>query len=153
MEVYERLLVEDTKDFFRTIQKYNWAFTFVMQGTKTAFSHGPCAYQGASACFCAPGIPGIPGSPGPAGPAGVVGPPGPQGTMGPGPHVTQGSTGPAGPPGVKGEAGEKGSQGPPGTLEGNWKQCVFKILEDAKDTGLIAVCVSLHQSRQRAVFA
>lgn len=71
----------------------------------------------------------------------------------PGPHVTQGSTGPAGPPGAKGEAGEKGAQGPPGTLEGHWKQCVFKNLNDGKDTGLIVVCVSLHQSRQWAVYA
>ena len=46
---------------------------------------------------------------------------------------------------LKGDAGDKGSQGapglrgPPGALGGNWKQCVFKNLNEGKDTGLIKV--------------
>ena len=57
----------------------------------------------------------------------------------------QGSTGRQGPRGTKGDAGDKGSQGapglrgPPGALGSNWKQCVFKNLNDGKDTGLIKV--------------
>ncbi|KAL9975628.1 hypothetical protein ACROYT_G012811 [Oculina patagonica] len=135
-------------------------------GTQQFPPYGPCGY---GACFCAPGILGIPGSPGPAGPAGITGSPGPQGSTGPrgdkgdagkqgsegppgpkGPPGTlgsQGSRGPAGPRGAKGDAGKKGSQGPPGSqgapgvLGSNWKQCVFKNLNDGKDTGLIKECV------------
>ena len=57
----------------------------------------------------------------------------------------QGSTGRQDPRGTKGDAGDKGSQGapglrgPPGALGGNWKQCVFKNLNEGKDTGLIKV--------------
>ncbi|KAL9975826.1 hypothetical protein ACROYT_G013031 [Oculina patagonica] len=119
--------------------------------TQPTSPYGPCGY---GACFCAPGIPGIPGSPGPAGPAGVSGSPGPQGPTGPrgdkgdaGKQGSEGPGGPAGPRGAKGDPGEKGSQGPPGpqgpqgTLGANWKQCVFKNLNEQKDTGLIKECV------------
>ncbi|KAL9975773.1 hypothetical protein ACROYT_G012967 [Oculina patagonica] len=90
-------------------------------------------------CCCAPGIPGIPGSPGSAGPAGAAGSPG-----GPGP---QGPLGPAGPAGDKGDAGSIGPQGPPGpqgpsgNAGRNWKQCVFKNLNNAIDTGMIKECL------------
>ncbi|KAL9975834.1 hypothetical protein ACROYT_G013040 [Oculina patagonica] len=104
-----------------------------------------------SHCCCAPGIPGIPGSPGPAGSAGAAGSPGPQGAMGPrgdqGYDGKPGSQGPKGPQGTKGDAGNKGSQGPPGppgtasSCRKNWKQCVFKNLNDEKDTGLIKECI------------
>ena len=84
----------------------------------------------------------------------------PQGPTGPrrdqgydGKQGRQGLPGPAGPPGAKGDAGDKEPRGPPGTSGSNWKQCVFKTLNDAKDTGLIKVCVSLYQSRQWAMYA
>ena len=63
----------------------------------------------------------------------------------------QGSTGRQGPRGTKGDTGDKGSQGapglrgPPGALGSNWKQCVFKNLNDGKDTGLIKVFQFLFQ--------
>ena len=67
----------------------------------------------------------------------------------------QGKTGPQGPPGDKGPAGvkgeegakgEPGAQGPPGQKGEldpmpfkNWKECVWKNLNDGKDSGLIKV--------------
>ena len=39
----------------------------------------------------------------------------------------------------KGNQGAPGLWGPPGALGSNWKQCVFKNLNDDKDTGLIKV--------------
>ena len=56
-------------------------------------------------------------------------------------------TGPKAPRGAKGDSGSKGSQGspgpqgPPGALGSNWKQCVWKNLNDGRDTGLIKVNV------------
>ncbi|XP_078367976.1 uncharacterized protein LOC144651830 [Oculina patagonica] len=127
------------------------------KGPQATSPYGACVH---SHCCCAPGIPGIPGSPGPAGPAGVAGSPGPQGSMGPrgdqgydgkpgsqgSPGLTgpQGLTGLVGPQGTKGNAGDQGPpgiQGSPGTLRANWKQCVFKNLNEEKDTGLIKDCV------------
>jgi len=120
-------------------------------GTHQFPPHGPCGY---GACFCAPGIPGMSGNPGPSGPAGIAGSPGPQGSTGPrgdkgdaGKPGSEGLQGPKGPRGTKGDAGNKGSQGPPGpkglpgTLGSNWKQCVWKNINDGKDTGLIKECV------------
>ena len=139
-------------------------FFLLTQGTHPYPPYGLCAY---GAPFGAPGIPGIPGSPGPAGPTGIAGPPGPRGSTGPqgdkgnagkpgnqglpgqqghsGKMGPQGSTGRQGPRGTKGVAGDKGSQGAPGlqglpgALGTNWKQCVFKNLNEGKDTGLIKV--------------
>ncbi len=82
---------------------------------------------------------------GPRGDQGYDGKPGSQGP--PGNMGSQGPTGPVGPQGIKGDVGDKGSQGPPGsqglpdTWRGNWKQCVFKNLNDDRDTGLIKVIV------------
>jgi len=90
----------------------------------------PCGY---GACFCAPGVPGIPGSPGPAGAAGIAGSSGPQGSTGP-----RGEKGDAGKPGSKGTPGPKG---PSGAMGSNWKQCVWKNMNEGKDTGLIKECV------------
>lgn len=88
------------------------------------------------------------------GPRGDRGYDGKQGGQGPpGPKGTQGATGPAGPPGAKRHAGYKDLQVPPGTLGSNWKQCVFKNLNDDKDTGLIKVCVNLYQLRQWVLYA
>ena len=76
----------------------------------------------------------MPGSPGPAGPTGVAGLPGPRGC-----------TGNKGDEGKAGSQGLPGPQGPPG-LGGNWKQCVFKNLNEGKDTGLIKVNIELTSS-------
>ena len=112
-------------------------------------SNGACGHSHCMHCSCAPGIPGIPGSPGPAGPAGVAGSPGPRGQAGdkgdagtPGTPGTPGSTGREGPQGAAGDKGSQGApgpQGPPGTLGSNWKQCVFKNLNDDRDSGLVKV--------------
>ena len=51
---------------------------------------------------------------------------------------SQGTTGKAGPRGTKGDVGNTESQGPPGTLTSNWKRCVWKNINDGKDTGLIS---------------
>ena len=47
----------------------------------------------------------------------------------------QGKTGPQGPPGDNGPAGQKGEHGPMPFK--NWKECVWKNLNDDKDSGLI----------------
>ena len=88
-------------------------------------------------------------STGPQGDKGNAGKPGNQGLPGQQGHSgkmgPQGSTGRQGPRGTKGVAGDKGSQGAPGlqglpgALGTNWKQCVFKNLNEGKDTGLIKV--------------
>ncbi|XP_015753054.1 PREDICTED: collagen alpha-1(XVII) chain-like [Acropora digitifera] len=118
---------------------------------------------GQTSCVCAAGIPGIPGIPGPAGPAGAAGSHGnrgPEGPMGPrgskgdegaqGRRGFQGATGLSGPTGARGDRGEKGArgpQGPPGPrgadglLVKNWKQCVYKDLNDQRDSGLIKECL------------
>ncbi|XP_015753124.1 PREDICTED: collagen triple helix repeat-containing protein 1-like isoform X1 [Acropora digitifera] len=118
---------------------------------------------GQTSCACAAGIPGIPGIPGPAGPAGAAGSHGnrgPKGLMGPrgskgdegargrrGVQGLKGATGLSGPTGARGGRGEKGAQGPPGPrgadglLVKNWKQCVYKNLNDGRDTGLIKECL------------
>ena len=113
----------------------------------------------------------MPGNPGPSGPAGIAGSPGPLGSTGPRgekgdagkpgsegapgpkgppcPKGPQGSSGKAGPRGAKGDVGNTGSQGPPGlnglpgALGSNWKQCVWKNIDDDKDTGLIKVNIEL----------
>ena len=110
-------------------------FSFRIQSSQTAAPSGPC---GQGTCPCSPGIPGIPGIPGPAGPAGVAGATGNQGPQGP--------SGAAGPPGNKGDAGPQGPQGlqgPSGFLWRNWKQCVYKNMNEGKDTGLITVNIEI----------
>ena len=77
-------------------------------------------------------IRGPPGHPGPKGHPGHPGPPGRPGQ--PGNVGPQGSPGPQGQPGPEGPAGP---QGPP--MESNWKQCVYKDLDQEKDIGLIVV--------------
>ncbi|XP_044173807.1 collagen triple helix repeat-containing protein 1-like [Acropora millepora] len=132
-------------------------------GNKTIPQQMSC---GQTSCACAAGIPGVPGIPGPAGPAGAVGSPGSRGPKGPvglrgskgdegargrrGVRGLKGATGFSGPTGARGGRGEKGArgpQGPPGfrgadeMLVKNWKQCVYKNLNDQKDTGLIKECI------------
>ena len=59
--------------------------------------------------------------------------------------MTLGTIRTRGPTGNKGEQGARGIQGPPGTpgsaaaLRSNWKQCVFKSINDHRDSGLIKV--------------
>ena len=76
-----------------------------------------------------PGSPGIPGRDGRDGREGAKG--------------DQGIPGKTGPPGQKGERGESGLNGTPGNpgllAFKNWKECVWKNIDDGKDNGLIKV--------------
>ena len=72
-----------------------------------------------------PGMPGRRGVPGPKGATGLSGPTGARESRG-----EKGTEGRPGPPGPKGADG---------LLLKNWKQCVYKNLNDDKDTGLIKV--------------
>ncbi|CAH3136452.1 unnamed protein product [Porites lobata] len=76
---------------------------------------------------------GIPGRPGPAGPSGKQGP---KGTKGP-----TGNKGDKGTQGFKGRHRTLGTSGSSGTLRSNWKQCVFKSINDNRDNGLIKECI------------
>ena len=90
-----------------------------------------------------PGPNGGTGSTGPAGPSGSKGDAGPPGSQGPpGP---KGPQGPSGQAGKKGDTGPPGSQGPsgpkgaPGSFTRHWKQCVFKNLNEGRDSGLVKI--------------
>ena len=86
----------------------------------------------------AKGDQGIPGKTGPQGPPGPSGNPGVNGNDG-----AKGERGAQGPPGQKGERGESGLSGTPGNpglmAFKNWKECVWKNINDDKDQGLIKV--------------
>ncbi len=85
----------------------------------------------------AKGDQGNPGKTGPQGPPGLKGTPGINGTDG-----AKGEPGVQGPPGQKGQRGESGKSGISGTLGAksfNWKECVWKNLNDDRDSGLIKV--------------
>ena len=60
-----------------------------------------------------------------------------------GPEGSKGSQGPVGPPGKmgpKGNQGDKGEQGPSAVVpQRNWKQCVWRKLNEGRDYGLIKV--------------
>ena len=105
-----------------------------------------CSKSSSFCCACQPGTHGKPGSPGIPERDGLDGRDGNQGIPG--------RTGPVGPPGLQGPKGEPGIQGPsghkgergesgaPGTglmFPKNWKECVWKDLNDDKDHGLIKV--------------
>ena len=89
------------------------------------------------------GSPGNHGREGPMGPRGSKGEEGVRGHSGS--KGSQGTPGKVGKPGSKGEAGSQGLPGPPGpkgaeaSFVRNWKQCVFKNLNDETDNGLIKV--------------
>ena len=108
------------------------------------------------------GSPGSHGAEGPMGPRGIKGDEGARGRQGPsGPNGNKGEAGPPGPKGPhgpsgsagshgnKGDTGARGSQGlpgpkgAPGSFARNWKQCVFKNLDENKDSGLIKVKTQL----------
>jgi len=110
------------------------------------------------------GMPGMPGLPGPQGPVGrdgikgQTGDKGSQGTLGPkGEKGNEGPRGKSGPPGmigIKGAPGIVGDQGikgdkgmkgesvtsPSAVPQNNWKQCVWKNLNDDRDSGKIKDC-------------
>ena len=84
-----------------------------------------------------PGTNGGTGSAGPAGKRGSKGDAGPPGLKGPqGPSGQAGKKGDTGPPGSQGPSGPKGA---PGSFTRNWKQCVFKNLNEGRDSGLVKV--------------
>ncbi|CAH3024853.1 unnamed protein product [Porites evermanni] len=109
--------------------------------------------QSPSFCYGGCGIPGMPGKHGTPGAPGRDGRDGRDGAKGD--QGLQGKTGPQGPPGDKGPAGvkgkegakgEPGAQGPPGQIWElgpmpfkNWKECVWKNVNDNRDSGLIKV--------------
>ena len=74
----------------------------------------------------------------PRGPPGVMGPAGVNGKDG-----AKGELGAQGPPGQKGERGGTGASGKPGTSGAmpfkNWKECVWKNMNEGKNNGLIKV--------------
>ena len=107
---------------------------------------GPSGRRGTS------GPKGAQGPPGPPGPTGKRGKAGARGNQGPpGPKGPQGSSGPPGSRGNKGNVGARGIQGPPGpkgalgSAVRNWKQCVFKKLNDDRDSGLVKVNAQLQK--------
>ena len=79
----------------------------------------------------------------------------------------QGKTGPQGPPGDKGPAGvkgkegakgEPGAQGPPSQIWElgpmpfkNWKECVWKNVNDDRDSGLIKVSRAFAIDRHKII--
>ena len=102
-----------------------------------------CFKPSSFCCACQPGTHGKPGTPGIPGRYGRDGRDGNQGPVG--------ITGPAGLPGLQGIKGETGVQGPRGQKgergdvatglmsHKNWKECVWKNLNEDKDNGLIKV--------------
>ena len=91
-----------------------------------------------------PGAPGRDGREGRDGRDGAKGDQGLQGKTGPqgppgdkGPAGVKGEEGAKGEPGAKGSSGQKGEPGPMPFK--NWKECVWKNLNDGKDNGLIKV--------------
>ena len=106
------------------------------------------------------GSPGVPGRDGRDGREGRDGAKGDQGL--------QGKTGPQGPPGNIGSSGvkgQKGAKGEPGTqgptdqkgLTGqmppkNWKECVWKNVNDGQDSGLIKVSCTKRVKDTQQIF-
>ena len=107
-------------------------------------------------------MPGKHGTPGASGRDGRDGRDGAKGDQG-----LQGKTGPQGPPGDKGPAGvkgkegakgEPGAQGPPGQIWElgpmpfkNWKECVWKNVNDNRDSGLIKVSRAFAIDRHKII--
>ncbi|KAL9975689.1 hypothetical protein ACROYT_G012880 [Oculina patagonica] len=107
---------------------------------------------GAAGTHGKPGSPGVPGRDGRDGREGAKGDQGSPGKTGPqGPPGSKGTRGDKGEPGVQGPPGQKGQRGESGTSGSsntpgaityrNWKECVWKNLNDGKDNGLIKDCV------------
>ena len=85
-----------------------------------------------------PGRDGRDGREGAKGDQGIPGKTGPQGP--PGPSGKPGANGKDGAKGERGESGLNGTPGNPGLMAfKNWKECVWKNINDDKDQGLIKV--------------
>jgi len=126
---------------------------------KSASTHGFPGIPGSNGM---PGMPGIPGPQGPQGRDGVKGQTGDKGSQGllgergekgnegprgksgpPGKMGIKGSRGIAGDQGIKGDKGEKGESvtSPSSAMpQTNWKQCVWKNLNDDRDSGKVKDC-------------
>ena len=110
---------------------------------------GPQGQQGRDGAKGEPGVKGprgITGTRGQKGNPGSLGKNGAPGMMGiKGDKGHEGSRGSSGPPGIKGVKGEQGSKGEKGEIvnsavsQTNWKQCVWKNLNDDRDSGKIKV--------------
>lgn len=137
---------------------------FYFPSQKSVSTHGFPGIPGSNGM---PGMPGIPGPQGPSGRDGTKGQTGDKGSRGmlgqKGERGNEGPRGKSGPPGmmrmkgasgivgdqgVKGDKGEKGESvtGPSSAVsQTNWKQCVWKNLNDDRDSGKIKVRIgSLH---------
>ena len=80
-----------------------------------------------------------------------------QGKTGPqGPRGDKGLTGSEGPAGAKGDRGPRGPPGPKGASDlmpyKNWKECVWRYLNDGKDNGLIQVICVVRTFNKRTMF-
>ena len=110
---------------------------------------GPQGQQGKDGAKGEPGVKGprgMTGTRGQKGNPGSLGKNGAPGMMGiKGDKGHEGSRGSSGPPGIKGVKGEQGSKGEKGEIvnsavsQTNWKQCVWKNLNDDRDSGKIKV--------------
>ena len=106
-----------------------------------------------------PGKHGPPGAPGRDGRDGRDGAKGDQGLQGKtGPQGPPGDKGPAGVKGKEGAKGEPGAQGPPGQIWElgpmpfkNWKECVWKNVDDNRDSGLIKVSRAFAIDRHKII--
>ena len=106
-----------------------------------------------------PGKHGTPGAPGRDGRDGRDGAKGDQGLQGKtGPQGPPGDKGPAGVKGKEGAKGEPGAQGPPGQIWElgpmpfkNWKECVWKNVNDDRDSGLIKVSRAFAIDRHKII--
>ena len=157
-----RLKIWSYENFLRVIKKFNRDGVWLSNSKSCCLTliltqqPSPFCYGGIPGMHGKPGSPGVAGrdgrdgregakgdqgSPGKTGPQG---PPGPQGTSGVnGKDGAKGATGAQGPPGQKGQRGESGTSGFPGTPGAmsykNWKECVWKDVNDGRDNGLIKV--------------
>ena len=100
---------------------------------------------------------GAPGRDGRDGRDGAKGDQGLQGKTGPqGPRGNKGLSGAEGPAGAKGDRGPRGPPGPKGSSElmpsKNWKECVWRNLNDGKDNGLVKVICVLRTFNKRTIF-
>ena len=107
---------------------------------------GPQGKDGAKGESGVKGPRGMTGTRGQKGNPGSLGKNGAPGMMGiKGDKGHEGSRGSSGPPGIKGVKGEQGSKGEKGEIvnsavsQTNWKQCVWKNLNDGRDSGKIKV--------------
>ena len=130
-------------------------YTFLFLSQKSIIAHGFSGIPGSNGKQGKDGGKGEPGVKGPRGMTGTRGQKGNPGSFGKngapgmmgikGDKGDEGSRGSSGPPGIKGVKGEQGSKGEKGEIvnsavsQTNWKQCVWKNLDDNRDSGKIKV--------------